>query len=264
MISGVSIMLCLIFIFGSSYALIPKCFQVKAEVYHSQLFSENNITALTDDEGLYDPECQPNGLFKAKQCNSSDVCWCVDSAGVRQSDNGDRNLQCEELVLPNWVRIEMKHKKTSNLLALSQLQRAISTAIQEPDPNVDSKTEVKYNVDARLITIEVRKNRDDQKKKESLLAYYMGKDVVVQSLFSDQLKFEPSFEGEKLEIESIIVYYVDEKEPKHSMQMFTTGLLIVTGVFILAACLGILILLLIRKQKRGQYAKAQTCEMEEI
>lgn len=87
----------------SSMAVIPKCFQVKAEVYHSQLFSKNNVTALTDDEGLYDPECQPNGLFKAKQCNSSDVCWCVDSAGVRQSDNGDRNLQCEELVLPKSV-----------------------------------------------------------------------------------------------------------------------------------------------------------------
>lgn len=126
-------------------------------------------------------------------------------------------------------------------------------------------------MDARLITIEVKKNHDDQKKEESLLAYYMEKDVrkqylqiwtntctsvlllftkiiiishkvVVQSLFGDQLKFEPIVEGEKLEIESIIVYYVDEKEPTHSMQMFTTGLLIVTGVFILAACLGILIL----------------------
>ncbi|XP_060745936.1 epithelial cell adhesion molecule-like isoform X2 [Tachysurus vachellii] len=251
MISAVGIMLCLSFIYGSSYALIPKCFQMKAEVYHSQLFSENNVTALTDDEGLYDPECQPNGLFKAKQCNSSDVCWCVDSAGVRESDNGDRNLQCEELVLPNWVRIEMKHKKTGNPLALSQLQRAITTAIQEPDPNVDSKTEVK-----------VRKNSDDQKKEESLLAYYMEKDVVVHSLFGPL--FEPTVEGEKLEIESIIVYYVDDKEPTHSTQMFTKGLLIVAGVFILAACLGILFLLLIRKQKRGQYAKAQTCEMEEI
>ncbi|KAG7324937.1 hypothetical protein KOW79_011253 [Hemibagrus wyckioides] len=264
MIPAEGLMLFSFFFFGSSCALIPKCFQMKAEVYNLQLFSESNVTSLTDGDELYDPACQANGLFKAKQCNNSDVCWCVDSAGVRQSDNGDRNLQCEELVLPNWVRIEMKHKETSNPLELSQLQRAIASAIQEPDPNVDSKTEVKYEVDARLITIEVRKNPDDQKKEQSVLAYYTEKDVVVQSLLSDQLKIEPTVEGEKLEIESIMVYYVDEKEPKHSMQMLTTGLLTVTGVFILAACLGILILFLIRKQKRGQYAKAQTCEMEEI
>ncbi|KAK3560038.1 hypothetical protein QTP86_033758 [Hemibagrus guttatus] len=256
MISAEGLMLFLFFFFGSSYALIPKCFQVKAEFYNLRLFSESNVTSLTDGDGLYDPECQPNGLFKAKQCNNSDVCWCVDSAGVRQSDNGDRNLQCEELVLPNWVRIEMKHKETSNPLELSQLQRAIASAFQEPDPNVDNKTEVKYDVDARLITIEVRKNPHDQKKEQSLLAYYIEKDVVVQSLISDQLKFEPTVEREKLEIESIMIYYVDEKEPTHSMQMLTTGLLTVTGVFILAACLGILILFF-RKQKRGQYEKAQ-------
>lgn len=84
----------------SSVAAIPKCFQMKAEIYHLQrsLFSESNATALTDGDGLYDPECEPNGLFKAKQCNNSDVCWCVDSEGVRRSHNGDRNLQCEGLV----------------------------------------------------------------------------------------------------------------------------------------------------------------------
>lgn len=78
---------------------------MKAEVYNLQLFSESNVTSLTDGDELYDPECQPNGLFKAKQCYNSDVCWCVDSAGVRQSHNGDRNLQCEELVLPKSVQI---------------------------------------------------------------------------------------------------------------------------------------------------------------
>lgn len=64
----------------------------------------------------------------------------------------------------------------------------------------------------------------------------------MQSLFSDYIKNEPTDEGEKLEFESIMVYYVDEKEPTNRMQTLTTGLLTVTGVFILVACVGLLIL----------------------
>lgn len=64
----------------------------------------------------------------------------------------------------------------------------------------------------------------------------------MKSLFNEQMKFEPTIEGEKLEIESIMVYYVDEKKPQNSMQTLTTGLLTVIGVFILAACVGLLIL----------------------
>ncbi|KAF4084911.1 hypothetical protein AMELA_G00111470 [Ameiurus melas] len=271
MISAVGLILFLLSFSGSSYALIPKCFQMKAEIYHLRQspFTEINVTTLADGDGLYDPECEPNGLFKAKQCNNSDVCWCVDGAGVRRSESGDRNLQCEELLGPNWVRIEMKHKETSNPLERSQLQRDIASAFQEQDnvETMDSKTEVKvqYDVDARLITLELRQNPDDQTQD---LTYYMEKDVVVHSLFNEQMKFEPTIKGEKLEIESIMVYYVNEKKPQNSMQTLTTGLLTVIGVFILAAFVGLFILVsslfLIRRQKMSQYEKAQTSEMEEI
>lgn len=77
---------------------------MKAEIYHlwHSLFSESNIT-LADGYELYDPECKSDELFKTKQCNTSDVCWCVDSKGVRRSHDGDRNLQCEDIVLPKLV-----------------------------------------------------------------------------------------------------------------------------------------------------------------
>lgn len=64
----------------------------------------------------------------------------------------------------------------------------------------------------------------------------------MQSLFGDQMTFEPTVEDERLEIESIVVYYVDEKEQTSSMQTLTTGLLTVTGVLILTACVGLPIL----------------------
>ncbi|KAI5623425.1 epithelial cell adhesion molecule precursor [Silurus asotus] len=235
---------------------------MKAEIDHLRHFplSESNVTTLSVGDVLYDPECEPNGLFKAKQCKSSEVCWCVDGAGVRRSHYGDRNLRCEELVGPNWVRIMMKSKETIPPLELSQVQRAIASAIQDQDngdPNMDSKIKVKYDVDARLITLEVRKNADDHTQDLSLLNYYIEKDAVVQSLFNDQMNFEPTIESEKLELESIMVYYVEEKEPANGIKPLTIGLLTVTCVFILTACVGLLILFLIRRQKKAQYEKAQ-------
>ena len=50
-----------------------------------------------DTDGLYDPECENNGLFKAKQCNGT-TCWCVNTAGVRRTDKHDTDLKCNQLV----------------------------------------------------------------------------------------------------------------------------------------------------------------------
>lgn len=75
---------------------------MKAEMYRAR----NNLTtrylggkpvetAFVDNDGIYDPECENDGRFKAIQCNGTDVCWCVNSAGVRRSDKGDKNIKCE-------------------------------------------------------------------------------------------------------------------------------------------------------------------------
>lgn len=55
-------------------------------------------SAFVDNDGIYDPECENDGKFKAKQCNNTEECWCVNSAGVRRSDKGDKSIKCEELV----------------------------------------------------------------------------------------------------------------------------------------------------------------------
>lgn len=85
-----------------SLAVIPKCFLMKAEMYRSR----NNLstrtfggkpveTAFVDNDGIYDPECESDGRFKAVQCNNTETCWCVNSAGVRRSDKADKNIKCE-------------------------------------------------------------------------------------------------------------------------------------------------------------------------
>lgn len=53
--------------------------------------------AIENNDGLYDPECDEMGLFKAKQCNGTATCWCVNSAGVRRTDKGTE-MTCSERV----------------------------------------------------------------------------------------------------------------------------------------------------------------------
>merc|ERR1712168_1335158 len=98
--------------------LIPKCYLMQAEMYRAKKgLSTRSIggkpdgTAFVDNDGIYDPECERDGKFKAKQCNGTEECWCVNSAGVRRTDKGDKNLS-KDLVAAN-------------------LKGAIETAIQQ-------------------------------------------------------------------------------------------------------------------------------------
>ncbi|MGH0160664.1 UNVERIFIED_CONTAM: hypothetical protein FKN15_041133 [Acipenser sinensis] len=63
--------------------LIPKCFLMKAEMHRAKkglsTRSGGKPTdhAFVDNDGIYDPDCEANGVFKAKQCNNSDTCCKV-------------------------------------------------------------------------------------------------------------------------------------------------------------------------------------------
>lgn len=86
-------------------SVVSKCYLMKAEMYRARTGQSTRSidgkpveTAFVDNDGIYDPECENDGKFKAKQCNNTAECWCVNSAGVRRTDKGDKNIKCEELV----------------------------------------------------------------------------------------------------------------------------------------------------------------------
>ena len=84
--------------------VIPKCFLMKAEMYRARKGLSTRTggkpveSAFVDNDGIYDPECENDGKFKAKQCNGTEECWCVNSAGVRRSDKSDKDIKCDKLV----------------------------------------------------------------------------------------------------------------------------------------------------------------------
>lgn len=61
-------------------------------------------------------------------------------------------------------------------------------------------------------------------------------------LFKDQEKFEPTVGNQKLEMEKILVYYVDEEAPTFTMKNLSGGIIAVIVVVVLAVVAGLLVL----------------------
>ncbi|XP_040906544.1 epithelial cell adhesion molecule [Toxotes jaculatrix] len=252
-------------------ALIPKCILMKAEMYRAKTgqstrgFGGKPVeTAFVDNDGIYDPECENDGKFKAKQCNNTEECWCVNSAGVRRTDKGDKNLKCEKLVETYWVRLQLTHKPTSGDVNPSNLKAAIADAIHKryKNFNKDMVEDVQYDPEARMIVVDVKKPKGERKSDLTHMAYYMEKDVKVLPLFTPQDKFEPVVGGQKLEMDNILVYYVDEEPPTFTMKNLSGGIIAVIVVVVLAVVAGLLVLFFARRRQNQQYNKAQQREME--
>ncbi|CAL8362203.1 unnamed protein product [Boreogadus saida] len=253
--------------------LIPKCFLMDAEMYRANhnisklkgtLGGKPVETAFVDNDGIYDPECESDGRFKARQCNNTEECWCVNSAGVRRTDKGDKTLKCEKLVETYWVRLELKHKKVNDKIDATALKVAIADAISKRYDNFNKEmlTDVQYDADGRRIIVDVKKPIGDRTTDLSRLAYYMEKDVKVLPMFKSQEKFEPMVGKQKLEMEDILVYYVDEEPPTFTMKALTGGIIAVIVVVVLAVIAGLLVVFLARRRAQQKYSKAQPRELE--
>lgn len=252
--------------------LIPKCFLMKAEMYRKSkgLDTRSNIggkpveTAFVDNDGIYDPECESDGKFKARQCNNTEECWCVNSAGVRRTDKGDKTLKCEKLVETHMVRLQLTHKEVNTKVSANELKIAIKNAIHKryDNFNKDLVENVQYDPEARLIVVDVRKPMGDRKSDLTHMAYYMEKDVKVLPLFKNQEKFAPVVGNQTLEMENILVYYVDEEPPTFTMKNLTGGIIAVIVVVVLAVIAGVVAVVLLERRKRTRYNKAQQREMD--
>ncbi|KAM9318941.1 epithelial cell adhesion molecule [Pholidichthys leucotaenia] len=254
--------------------LIPKCHLMKIEMSRSRLgqTTRTNIGgkqhehAFVDNDGIYDPECENNGNFRAKQCNGTEECWCVNSAGVRRSDKGDKDIKCEKVVETYWVRLLLTHEKTDSPVDKSQLKDAIAYAINKRYKNFNKAliSGVNYDPEARLIVVDVQKPKGEQQTDLSRMAYYMEKDVKVKPLFRNENEnFEPTVGTQKLKMEKILVYYLDEEKPTFTMKHLTGGIIaviVVVSVLVVAGLLG----LFLYAKKHKRYDKAQQREMDRM
>ncbi|XP_073337851.1 epithelial cell adhesion molecule [Pagrus major] len=250
--------------------LIPKCYLMKAEMYRAKkglstrTGGKPHETAFVDNDGIYDPVCENDGKFRAKQCNNTEECWCVNSAGVRRTDKGDTTLVCDKLVETYWVRLELTHKKVDTPVDAKNLKTAIADAIHKryKNFNKDLVEAVEYDPESRKIFVDVKKPKGNRQHDLTQMAYYMEKDVKVLPMFKNQDKFEPTVGNQKLEMEGILVYYVDEEAPTFTMKHLSGGIIAVIVVVVLAVVAGLLVLFFAKRRESQRYNKAQQREME--
>uniref|UniRef100_A0A3B1JPA7 Epithelial cell adhesion molecule n=1 Tax=Astyanax mexicanus TaxID=7994 RepID=A0A3B1JPA7_ASTMX len=229
--------------------LIPKCFLMKAEMHRARTNQSTRSiggkpveTAFVDNDGIYDPVCDANGGFKAVQCNGTETCWCVNSAGVRRSDKGDKNIKCDP-VETYWVRLQLTHNATSSIPTTEQLRTAVENVLlQRYYLKKEFVKKVEYDPDARMIVVDLEKPKEDRSVDLPLVGYYMEKDVKVLPLFKDSAPFKLTTASTDVPMNNILVYYVDEVAPTFTMKALTGGVIAVIVVVVLAVVIGLLVL----------------------
>ncbi|NXK89718.1 EPCAM protein, partial [Formicarius rufipectus] len=223
--------------------LTSKCLLMKAEVMGSKSGRrEKPKDAFEDTDGLYDPDCENTGDFKAKQCNGT-TCWCVNTAGVRRTDKHDADLKCNQLVRTTWIIIEMKHAERSSPLNAESLKKFFTDTITKRYL-LDGRyiTDVLY--ENPYITIDLKQNASDKSSGGvdiADVAYYFEKDVKGDSIFHNNI-LNVSIDNEALKFEKAAVYYVDEIAPEFSMKSLTPGLIAVIVVVVIAIVAAIVVL----------------------
>ncbi|ETE70268.1 Tumor-associated calcium signal transducer 2, partial [Ophiophagus hannah] len=247
--------------------LTSKCLLMKAEVSAPKGRGfDKPKTGFLDNDGLYDPDCENNGIFKARQCNQTDTCWCVNSAGVRRTDKSDTNIQCKKLVRTNWIFIELKHKERETPFSQSEVARSLLRLIQNRymlHPMFISSIEY----DHPFIKIELKQNASQKSAVDvdiADVAYYFEKDIKLDSHFASDNKFNITVKGEPLDIEKVLIYYVDEIAPEFSMQFLKDGVVAVAVVVLLAILIGITVFVIMRRRRTGKYEKVEIKEMGEM
>ncbi|NXC43806.1 TACD2 protein, partial [Penelope pileata] len=241
--------------------LTSKCLLMKTErtSVEEKFFLEHH-GGLPDD-GIYNPDCEDSGVFKARQCDQAGTCWCVNTAGVRRTEKGDRNLSCDELIRTSWVDIELKHKETSYGFEACDVADAL-THLLENRYKLQPKYIAAVKYDSPFIQIHLKQSDFEQCDVDIAdVAYYLEKDIRDDSIFHSDSPLHVYVNGDALDIENIRVYYVDEKPPVFCMTHLTSGVTaVVTAVTLPVAVTGLVILMWQRSRK---YRKNEIQKMDE-
>ncbi|KAI4888636.1 hypothetical protein NFI96_027078, partial [Prochilodus magdalenae] len=206
--------------------LIPKCYIMKAEMFRIRnKMSSRSIggkpVEIVDNDDIYDPECEDDGRFKTVQCNGTETCWCVNSAGIRRSDKGDKNIKCEPAETYG-------------------IENAILSHYNIPKNFV---SDVQYDKDTRVIVVDVIKDAvRDRDVDLPRMAYYLEQDIKALPLFKALTPFQLSVDGTKVLMMDILVNYIDDKPPTFTMKSLTGGVIATISVVVLAVVIILLCL----------------------
>uniref|UniRef100_A0A8C5MEX0 Thyroglobulin type-1 domain-containing protein n=1 Tax=Leptobrachium leishanense TaxID=445787 RepID=A0A8C5MEX0_9ANUR len=245
--------------------LIPKCLLMKKrsrDLMRSRRRKPQNVLIYND--GLYNPDCEGNGRFKARQCNKMGTCWCVNSAGVRRTDKGDGNWTCQELVRTFRVVIQIARNST-DAVPDTDLKKAIEDTITDR-----YKLPIKYvtsiEFEGPLIYVNLKQNSSEVATNDvdiADVAFYMENDIKGDPFLPPDDPFQILVDGKNIGFKEPLIFYIDEKDHEISMKRLTAGVIAVAVVVGLAIVAGIIVMVL-ASQKKGRCERAEVDKMNEM
>ncbi|KAG8561895.1 hypothetical protein GDO81_015517 [Engystomops pustulosus] len=246
--------------------LTPKCRLMHLEMLHkSRSWRSHPGRNKMEIDNIYDPECEENGTFKAKQCDEdSNSCWCVDSAGVRVTDKTSDDPKCDKLVSVHLIQITFTFKVDVVLLKgkEEELRRKLIAKVSRfllKAPQILQLTvhEMSHEVTMKLFSSNVTKDSVDI----ATVAYYIERELK-------QSKFSIPLDGWSLEVdtESIRVLFFDNEPPRINMKSISPGFAAIIIIIALAILTGIAVFVVLQRraeQERIQFEVIEGHELED-
>ncbi|XP_007577230.1 epithelial cell adhesion molecule [Poecilia formosa] len=108
--------------------------------------------------------------------------------------------------------------------------------------------------------MDIEKPKGERATDLGTMAYYMEKDLKVSPLFSNGTAVQLNGGSQNLDLDKIVVYYVDEERPTITMQYLTGGIIAVIVVVVLVVVFGFVALFFVNRKRQQRYSKTQQRE----
>ncbi|XP_043929556.1 epithelial cell adhesion molecule-like [Protopterus annectens] len=219
--------------------LTPKCRLMHLEMLDKSKSGRRHPGGgLLDVDNVYDPECEKNGTFKAKQCDDdSNLCWCVDSAGVRVTDKTGDDPKCDRLVRVHLIQIDFVFKAEFSFLKgkEEEIRRKLAIKlVKQYTLKATQILDISMHEHTQEISIKLSENNTREPVDISTVAYYIERDLK-------RSKFSLEVDNRILEVDrtSILVLFFDNEPPRINMKTISPGFAAIIIVIALAILTGI-------------------------
>ncbi|XP_053330805.1 epithelial cell adhesion molecule-like [Spea bombifrons] len=244
--------------------LTPKCRLMHLEMLHKSRSGESRPRrGRLEVDNVYDPECEESGAFKAKQCDEdSNLCWCVDSAGVRVTDKTGDDPKCDKLVPVHLIQIDFGFKAEFAFLKGREedLRRSLVSKVShfiQKTPQILQITvhEATHDITMKLFCMNGTKELVDI----ATAAYYIERDLK-------QNKFSVSLGGRSLEVDrdSIRVLFFDNEPPRINMKTISPGFAAIIIIIALAILTGIAVFVVVQRKAEQERIQFEVIEGQEL
>ncbi|XP_040268068.1 epithelial cell adhesion molecule-like isoform X1 [Bufo bufo] len=246
--------------------LTPKCRLMHLEMLHKSRSGRSHPgRSKVEIDNVYDPECEKSGDFKAKQCDEdSNLCWCVDSAGVRVTDKTSDDPKCEKLVSVQLIQINFAFKVDMAQLKgkEEELRRKLIAKVSQfllkaPQILQVMVHELNHEVTMKFFSTNGTKDPVDI----ATVAYYIERGLK-------HSKFSVPLDGRSLEVdtESIRVLFFDNEPPRINMKSISPGVAAIIIIIALVILTGIAVFVVLQRraeQERIQFEVIEGHELED-